>query len=191
MQVPPPSDAPPTHYHDGIKLRRKQLLPLTRGFSLEGARCWKTRIIHGFGLHRVLETHLYAADAYPTVYLMFRKPRFQIGLDMIPVQRMARYRQIHWPFYHQFTVVTTVKTPPSALKPEMFSLQTKEGRNVLLDALDPEANGISFRIDRGSRSQLEIESFELASQANFDRIEIILPGTKPLGGPEASDFEVT
>ncbi|KAF9515617.1 hypothetical protein BS47DRAFT_1341783 [Hydnum rufescens UP504] len=73
----------------------------------------------------------------------------------------------------------------------MFSLQTKEGENVLLDALDPEANGISFRIDRGSRSQLEIEGFELASQANFDRIEIMLPGTKPLGGPEASDFEAT
>jgi hypothetical protein len=42
----------------------------------------------------------------------------------------------------------------------MFSLQTKEGKNVLLDALDPEENGISFRIDRGSGSQSEIEGFE-------------------------------
>ncbi|KAF9515606.1 hypothetical protein BS47DRAFT_1341767 [Hydnum rufescens UP504] len=112
----------------------------------------------------------------------------QIDLTTIAVQRMARYRQIRWPFYHQFTVVTTVQTPPAALKPEMFSLTTKGGRRILLDDLDPSANGISFRIDRGSRSQLEIEEF--ASQANFDRIEILLPGTKPLGGPEASNFEL-
>ncbi|KAF9515603.1 hypothetical protein BS47DRAFT_771182 [Hydnum rufescens UP504] len=114
------------------------------------------------------------------------------GLDKIPVQRMARYRQIHWPFYHQFTVVTTVKTPPSALRPAMFSLQTTEGRNVLLDDLDPEANGISFRIDRTSKMKLEDENTtEVVILANFDRIEILLPGTKPLGGPEASDFELT
>ncbi|KAF9515620.1 hypothetical protein BS47DRAFT_1341786 [Hydnum rufescens UP504] len=113
------------------------------------------------------------------------------GLDMIPVQRMARYRQIHWPFYHQFTVVTTVRILPSVLKPEMFSLQTTEGRNVLLDDLDPAVNGISFRIDRTSKVELEIEDSELVYQANFDRVEILLPGTKPLGGPEARDFELT
>ncbi|KAF9515611.1 hypothetical protein BS47DRAFT_772646 [Hydnum rufescens UP504] len=79
---------------------------------------------------------------------------------MIPVQRMI---------------------PPSALKPVMFSLQKKEGRNVLLDDLDPAMNGISFRIDYGSGSQLDIEGFEVTSQGNFDGVEIILPETKPLG----------
>ncbi|KAF9515628.1 hypothetical protein BS47DRAFT_773869 [Hydnum rufescens UP504] len=81
---------------------------------------------------------------------------------------MVRYRQIHWPFYHQFTVVTTVKTPPSALRPAMFSLQTTEGRNVLLGDLDPAINVISFRIDRTSKVKLEIEDSELVYQANFD-----------------------
>jgi hypothetical protein len=122
---------------------------------------------------------------------MFGKPHFQIRLDKISVQRMARYRQINWPFYHQFTVVTTVKIPTSGLKPEMFSLQTTEGRNVLLDGLDPAVNGISFRIDRTSKVKLEIRDSELVYQANFDRVEILLPGTKPLGGPEARDFELT
>jgi hypothetical protein len=104
---------------------------------------------------------------------------------------MARYRQIHWPFYHQFTVVTTARILPSVLKPEVFSLQTTEGRNVLLNDLDPAVNGISFRIDRTSKVKLEIEDSELVYQANFDRVEILLPGTKPLGGPEARDFELT
>jgi hypothetical protein len=52
-------------------------------------------------------------------------------------------------------------------------------------------NGISFRIDRAIILRLEIEGFKLVNLANFDRIEILLPGTKPLGGPEAGDLELT
>jgi hypothetical protein len=126
-------------------------------------------------------------NSFPSVW----ETHFHIGLDAVPVQRVARYRQIRWPFYHQFTVVTTVKIPPSTLKTDMFSLQTKEGRNVLLDDLDPAANGISFRIDRTSKMKSENEDSKIAILADFDRIEIILPGTKPLGGPEASGFELT
>ena len=48
------------------------------------------------------------------------------------------------------------------------------------------------RIDRRSRRRpRENQTDELGIQANSDTIEIIRPGTKPLGGSEASDFEVT
>jgi hypothetical protein len=105
---------------------------------------------------------------------------------------MSRYRQIHWPFYHQFVVITTVKIHPYELQPEKFSLQTVDGRKILLDDLDPVANGISFRIDRRSRRQPGDEpTNELEIWANLDSIEIIRPGNAPLGGPEASDFDVT
>jgi hypothetical protein len=90
-------------------------------------------------------------------------------------------------------VVTTVAIQPPLPEFNMFSLQAEDGRNVLLNDLDPAVNGISFRIDRGSRSQLGVQGvngLELGSQGNFDRIEILRPGTKPLGGPEASSFEV-
>ena len=109
----------------------------------------------------------------------------------MPIQQMTRYRRIHRPFDYQFTVVTTVKFHRSDLKSEMFFLRTVDGRRVLLDDLDTAANGISFKIDRGSRCSLGAKQMVgFGSEANFDNIEIIRPGTKPLGGPVASDFEV-
>ncbi|KAF9513587.1 hypothetical protein BS47DRAFT_952883 [Hydnum rufescens UP504] len=75
----------------------------------------------------------------------------------------------------------------------MFPLQTEDGRKVLLNDLDPAVNGVFFWIDRGSRSQWGVQGvngLELGSQGKWDRFEILRPGTKPLGGPEASSFEV-
>ena len=75
----------------------------------------------------------------------------------------------------------------------MFSLQTIGGRNVRQENLNPADNGISFRIDRRSRSVRGVEeSFELGSPQHCDdTFEIIRPGAEPLGGQHASDFEVT
>ncbi|KAF9510453.1 hypothetical protein BS47DRAFT_1395988 [Hydnum rufescens UP504] len=117
----------------------------------------------------------------------FTVPEFQAfaketGLNTIAVQQMTRYRRLRWPFYHQFTVITTVKILPSALEARMFSLPTLEGRNVLLEDLDPAVNGISFRIDRGRRSEWGEGIFEPSThQKCDDTLEIIRPGAKPWG----------
>ncbi|KAF9515608.1 hypothetical protein BS47DRAFT_771266 [Hydnum rufescens UP504] len=143
MQLSTVSDVPPTPHHDEFKVGAKLLLvkPLHKR-------------------HDVGRMESFSASDFIHFSTI-------TGLDTIPVQRIARYQRIHWPFNHQFTVVTTVKIPPSALKTEIFSLQTTEGRRILLGDLDPLANGISFRIDRTSRVKLEHEDSEARASRGF------------------------
>jgi hypothetical protein len=150
MQVPPPSDAALAPSRNEFKLATKPLLvnplhvcqyseisiwPLTRTFSTRGTMLEDSNHLV-FRISSIFRELLVCSQLKPNSFPNVWETHFHIGLDAVPVQRVARYRQIRWPFYHQFTVITTVKIPPSALNPEMFSLQTTEGRRVLLDDLD-------------------------------------------------------
>ncbi|KAF9515614.1 hypothetical protein BS47DRAFT_772058 [Hydnum rufescens UP504] len=118
------------------------------------------------------------------------RSHFHIRLDVVPVQRVARYRQIRWPFYHQFTMVTTVEIPPTTLRTNMFFLQTKEGRNVLLDDLDPcgewdIVQDRSYQLNKvGKRGFQNCHSSRFRPNGNYTA------RNEALGRPRSSRFRV-